>query len=63
MIIKTKLGYLLAYYLIEGLRGRDDDDKLLLRTILDDPCREELAPEAESIDATAPWFDIAKPLA
>lgn len=62
-MITTKFSYMLAYNLIEGLRGPDDDDKLPLRTIPGDPCSEVLGPEAESIDATAAWFDIAKPFA
>jgi len=45
------------------LRGPDGDDELLPRTTPEDPCREEIAPEVGSVDATAPWFGITKLLA
>lgn len=51
---------MLAYYLIDWLSGPDGDDKLLPRTIPEDPCSGELGPEVWSI---APWLDIPKPLA
>lgn len=50
---------MLACYLIDVLSGGDGDDILLPRTIAE-LCNGEFAPEAESTDPTAPWFDTAK---
>lgn len=52
-----------ADYLTEGFNGPDGDGTLLPRTTPEDPCRVEFTPEVGSIDATAPWLDIPKPLA
>lgn len=48
-------------YLIVALCAPDGDDKLPPRTIPEEPCSEEFAPEGSN-DATAPWFAIAIPL-
>lgn len=51
-----------THYLSDALRGPDGDDKLLPRTIPEDPCSETFDPEGIS-DPIPPWFAIGKPLA